>query len=207
MFEKKDTMKRRFRILCALFVLVTALFVLTSCKSIPPVRSTTSATLTALAQDTPFITDTERPHPVPLSDEIIAILKSKKEKGETDHFGILVEYGLRVHWHYLKYTDLARDLPMESNMMLSELIRIAEIPNYTTAHEAGWLNRQFQGPFNQTGWSSYQIYVWVKENISMIVSDDKQFPNWKRIGDLMETIDNSNLNGIGGGGVCHYGCI
>lgn len=200
-------MKRRSRIYCAVFVLAAALFGMASCKSIPPAPLTAPVTLIALVQDAPFITHTERPHPAPLSDEIVAILKSKKKKGETDHLGLLVEYGLRVHWHYLKHTKLARELPMESDMMLSELVRIAEIPKYTTAYEAGWLNSQFHGPFNQTGWSSYQIYVWVKEHISTILSDDKRFPNWKRIGELMETIDNSNLNGIGGGGVCHYGCI
>ena len=200
-------MKRRFRVKCALFVLAAMLFGMVSCNSIPSASLTAPDTFIALVQDAPFIIDTERPHPAPLSDEIVAMLKNKRKKGETDHLGLLVEYGLRVHWHYLKHTKLARELPVESDAMLSELIRIAEIPKYTTAHEAGWLNRQFYGPFNRTGWSSYQIYVWVKEHISTILSDDKRFPNWKRICELMETIDNSNLNGIGGGGVCHYGCI
>ena len=200
-------MDRRFKIHCSLVVLAAALCVVVSCKSASPVRPSSAVNLAALAHDAPFITNTERAHPAPLSNEIIAILKSKKGKGETDHLGLLVEYGVHVHWQYLRHTKLARELPLESDMMLSELIRIAEIPRYTTAHEAGWLERQFLGPFNQTGWSSYQIYVWIKEHVSTILSDDKRFSNWKRIGELMETIDSSSLNGVGGGGVCHYGCI
>ena len=81
-----------------------------------------------------------------------------------------------------------------------------EIPQYTTAHEAGWLNRQFYGEFEAQGWSSYQIYIWVKEHTPDILSDEQVFPNWERIGELLDTIDSSSLNGVGGGGVCHYGC-
>jgi len=162
--------------------------------------------LTALAQEAPFIRS-ERDYPAPVPDEVISILKQKKERGETDHFCLLVEYGLRVHWRYLTHTRLSRELPLESDMMLAELVRIAKIPQYTTAYEGGWLNRQFDGNFEGTGWSSYQIYVWVKENPITIYSDEKAFPNLKRIGDLLETIEKSDLNGLGGRDVCHYGCI
>jgi len=136
------------------------------------------------------------------------MLRRKKQTDQTDHLGLLVEYGLRVHWHYLQHTQLARELPVESNMLLSELVRIAGIPKYTTAHQAGWLNSQFLGKFNRTGWSSYQVYVWVKEHASSILPDDsRRFSNARQIFELIETIDSSALNGVGGGGVCHYGCM
>ena len=198
-------MKRFFKIQLAAFALALAGGV--SCQSSPPVQESLASDLIDLAGEAPFITKTERPHPAPVPDSVVAMLQQKKEKEETDHLGVLAEYGLRVHWRYLEHTRLARELPVESDMMLAELIRIIGIPKYTTAHEAGWLNSQFLGKFDRTGWSSYQIYVWVKEHVSAILSDDKQFPNWECIGEIMKSIDNSPLNGVGGGGVCHYGCI
>lgn len=164
-------------------------------------------TIEIFAKNAPFIENAERPYPAPVPDNIEAELKRKKAEGETDHLGLLFEYGLRVHWKYLIHTKLARELPIQKNMMLSELVRIAEIPKYTSAHEAGWLNSQFNGTFTQTGWSSYQIYIWAKENMSRILNNSRQFPNWERIGKILKTIDNSSLNGVGGGGVCHYGCL
>ena len=187
--------------------LLLCLCLLTSCTTLTPKQSAPVNGLTVLARTAPFVTKTESPHPESVPTNVVAILKEKKEAGRTDHLGLLVEYGLRVHWRYLQHTQLARELPTDNNMMLSELIRIAGIPKYTTAYQAGWLNSQFYDKFNRTGWSSYQIYIWVKENISTILSDDKTFPNWKHITEIMETIDNSSLNGVGGGGVCHYGCI
>jgi len=198
-------MKTYSRIQVCGFVFFSLCF-LTSCTTLTSKQHAPLDNLTALARTAPFVTKTERPHPASVPDDVVAILKEKKEGGQTDHLGLLVEYGLRVHWHFLQHTKLARELPVESDMMLSELIRITGIPKYSTAHEAGWLNSQFYGKFNRSGWSSYQIYIWVKENISMILSDDKKFPNWKHIAEIMETIDNSPLNGVGGG-VCHYGCI
>ncbi len=59
----------------------------------------------------------------------------------------------------------------------------------------------------RTGYSSYQIYIWVKEHMVEILNDEKLYSNWKNIGELIDTIDRSSLNGIGGGGVCHYGCV
>ena len=158
-----------------------------------------------LATKAPFKTNTESPQPMSISKEVISILESKKRKGDTNHLCFLIEYGLRVHWHYLKYTGLARELPLDTNLMLAELIRITAIPKYKTAHQAGWLNNQFYGEFNQTGWSSYQIYLYVKENAKGIFSDDKQFPNWQRRGDLVRIIDESSLNGVGGNGSNYYG--
>lgn len=181
--------------------------VFASCGDFRQAVPDTPEDLAELAYAAPFLTDTERPHPVPPSSEIVARLEAKKAAGETDHLHLLVEYGLRVHWKYLQTTGLARELPLEANMMLSELIRITGISRYATAHEAGWLNAQFDGRFDRTGWSSYQIYIWVKENMSVILSDDKMYPNWKRIGEILEAIDNSSLNGVGGDGVCHYGCV
>ena len=192
------------------WVLIVCAAVLSGCVSYDkpvPARQPGIADLAALARAAPFVVDAERPHPVPLSADIIALLESKKAKGDTDHLGLLAEYGLRVHWQYLKHSKLARELPTEANMMLSEFVRIGGIPKYTTAHEAGWLNSQFHGRFEQTGWSSYQIYVWVKERMPAILCDEKRFPNLERIGALMETIENSPLNGVGGGGVCHYWCL
>jgi hypothetical protein len=192
----------------AVGLMVAALCTLTSCRSPTQEQQGHQDSLTVLARSSPFITETERPHPVPLPDDVVILLRRKKESGQTDHLGLLVEYGLRVHWQYLQHTRLARELPVESNMMLAELIRIADIPKYTSAHEAGWLNSQFYGKFNRAGWSSYQIYVWVKEHFSSILTDDSQhFPNAKQILDLIKIIDCSALNGVGGGGVCHYECL
>ncbi len=171
------------------------------------ISSPANTAIEAFVLQCPFVTETERPHPQAPPAEVVAFLESKKSRGETDHFGLLLEYGLRVHWRYLEHTALSREIPVESNTLLAELVRLAEIPKYMTAHEGGWLNRQFLGEFDQTGWSSYQTYVWAKEHVPDFLSDDKRFPNWDRIGKLLHTIDGSSLNGIGGKGVCHYGCV
>ncbi len=178
-------------------------------SSVPGERtaSSTGDPIEVLALKAPFVTGVERAYPGPPSTQVVALLKSKKTEGPVEHFGFLLEYGLRVHWQHLEHTRLSRELPVESNMMLAELVRLAEIPKYRTAHQAGWLNSQFHGKFNQVGWSSYQIYVWAKEHSSEIFSDTERFPNWKRIGTMLDTIDGSSFNGIGGKGVCHYGCI
>ena len=75
-------MEQALRIHGALFVLAAALSMVVSCKSesSPSERSTSPVTLSAIAQDVPFIIS-ERSYPAPVSGEIVAILKSKKEKG------------------------------------------------------------------------------------------------------------------------------
>lgn len=160
------------------------------------------------AAKVPFVTRrVERAHPLSPPSEVIARLEAKKAEGATDHFGYLLEYGLRVHLGYLVHTKLARELPLDSNLMLAELVRLAGIDMYATAHEAGWLNKQFQGPFVQTGYSSYQIHIWAKEHWPEIMSDDKRFPNRQRIVAVLDAIDTSSRNGVGGGNPCHYGCL
>lgn len=165
--------------------------------------------------------DNSNPISLKPSNAIIEFLMNKKKKGKTDHLYLLVEYGLIIHWHYLKNTRLSRILPVKENILLSELIRILALPECKTAHECGWLNNQFYGEFDKkdgrykpfdgnfsqpVGWSSYQIYIWVKENTVDILSENEKFPNWEKIGNLMEIIDKSAFNGVGGGGVCHYSC-
>jgi len=81
-------------------------------------------------------------------------------------------------------------------------VRLAKIEQYASAHEAGWLNSQFYGPFTRRGWSSYQIYIWCKENVSLLV----EAPNSTRIAALLEAIDATGASGVGGKGVCHYDC-
>ncbi len=156
----------------------------------------------------PFVTQrVECAYPAPPPPEVVALLEAKKAEGVDDHFGALLEYGLRVHLGYLEHTKLSRELPLDSNLMLAELVRLAEIPEYTGAHEAGWLNSQFLGEFSRTGHSSYQIYLWAKEHRADILSDDERFPNRERIGEILNLVDSSSLNGVGGGEVCHYHCV
>ena len=143
-----------------------------------------------------------RCQPVPLGTETEVVLKALRDSGTTDHLPYLVEYGLCIHWKMLEQTCLARELPVESNLALAELVRLAGIPRYRTAHEGGWLNCQFYGPFTGTGWSSFQIYLWVKEHHGVVLD----YPNGDRISSLLERIEASGMSSIGGGNVCHYGC-
>jgi len=162
-----------------------------------------SDAIEAFAMRPPFVTQVPLAYPVAPPAEVVELLESKRATGQTDHLAFLLEYGLRVHQKCLEYTGLARALPLEENMMLAELVRLAEIPKYTNAHEAGWLNNQFDDHFCWTGYSSYQIYIWAKENIRDVLS----YPNWRRIAEIMDAIDKSGRNGVGGGMVCHYGCV
>lgn len=162
--------------------------------------------LEVFALQTPFVTRSERAYPVAPPAEVVSLLSHKKVNGQTDHFGFLLEYGLRVHQKYLEHTRLSRELPLKENMMLAELVRLTELPEYTNAHEAGWLNSQFYGKFSRTGHSSYQIYIWAKEHTQDWL-DESRFPNWRRIGVILDAIDKSARNGVGGGMVCHYGCV
>jgi hypothetical protein len=162
----------------------------------------------ALAVEAPFVTrKVQRAYPVPPPADVVARLTSMRAAARTEHLGFLLEYGLRVHQKYLEHTRLSRELPLGENMMLAELVRLIELPEYANAHEAGWLNSQFYDEFTRTGYSSYQIYVWTKEHISDVLSDGQRYPNWRRIGEIMEAIDNSAYNAVGGGMVCHYHCL
>jgi hypothetical protein len=162
----------------------------------------------ALAVAAPFVTRrVDRAYPVRPPAEVTGLLETKKRDGQTDHLGYLVEYGLRVHLGYLEHTELARELPLESNLMLAELVRVTELAKYSSAHEAGWLNDQFYGEFDRTGYSSYQIYIWAKEHRGDIALEEERFPNARRINRVLEAIDNSSRNGVGGDGVCHYWCL
>jgi hypothetical protein len=163
------------------------------------------AVLDAWASQTPAWTGSRAPSagavpPVPPAVE--QALRDFRLAGTQDHLPYLVEYGLRVHLEMLRQTRLARELPVAENPALGDLVRLAAIPAYTTAHEAGWLNRQFYGPFHQTGWSSYQIYLWAKEAGGVLLD----FPNSERLAEVLRRIDASGLGGVGGGGGCHYDC-
>jgi hypothetical protein len=131
------------------------------------------------------------------------ILRRFREALRTDHLPLLLEYGLKHHWMNLEFTGVGRELDVEHNEMLAELVRLLEIPKYMTAHEAGWLNSQFYGEFSSSGWSSYQVYVETNERGSGWWSE---LPNAQRIGSLMSQIRHSGKSDVGGYGVCHYGC-
>jgi len=156
------------------------------------------------AIECPIIENGRAPEPVPA--QINRILKEFREQGRTDHLPYLFEYGLNLYWRNLIHSRLARILPVNENLMLSELVHLAKIPKYRTAHEAGWLNNQFYGSFRDineaTGYSSYQIYIWYLENWSS-VSD---MPNIERLCDIQKQIEKTGMHGVGGGQVCHYGC-
>lgn len=173
-----------------------------ACSTLKPIHAQAPEPLELFAQSAPFKALGDRA-PLPPPDDIVAILQEKKERGEVDHLPLLVEYGLRVHWTCLKQTQLARELPMDSNLALAELVRLAGIGKCMTAHDGGWLNRQFCGDFNPTGWSSYQVYIWVLEHFGEVCS----YPNSDRICGLLQLIKKSGMSGVGGAGACHYNCM
>jgi hypothetical protein len=144
--------------------------------------------------------------PTPIPEEINRILREFREQGRTEHLPYLLEYGLNLYLKNLTLSKLARVLPIDKNLMLSELIRLAKISKYKTAHEAGWLNRQFHGSFQDineaTGYSSYQIYIWCLENWISVLG----MPNIDRLCDIQKKIEKTGMHGVGGGKVCHYGC-
>jgi len=139
-------------------------------------------------------------------EEINALLKQFKADARTDHLPYLVEYGLNINLKHLKRSKLARILPVDENLMVAELLRLTEIPKYKTAHEAGWLNRQFMGALEKsrvsTGYSSYQVYLWYIEHWQ----DAMAMPNANRLIAIQKQIEETGMQGIGGGFVCHYGC-
>jgi hypothetical protein len=144
--------------------------------------------------------------PVPVPEQINRILTELREQHRTDHLPYLLEYGLNLFLKNLTLSRLARVLPVNENLILSELIRLTNIPKYETAHEAGWLNSQFYGPFQDTnvatGYSSYQIYIWYLENWSSVLD----MPNIERLRDIQKKIEKTGMHGVGGGKVCHYHC-
>ena len=144
--------------------------------------------------------------PAPIPEEINRILKELREQHRTDHLPYLFEYGLSLYLKNLTLSRLARVLPVNENLMLSELIRLTKIPKYKTAHEAGWLNSQFHGSFQDTneatGYSSYQIYIWYLENWFSVLD----MPNIERLCKIQKQIEKTGMHGVGGGQVCHYGC-
>ena len=159
------------------------------------------------AMEAPVVPNGFAPAPVP--KEINDILKRFREQARADHLPYLLEYGLNLYLKNLTLTRLARVLPVNENLMLSELIRLAKIPEYETFHEAGWLNSQFhksgditERPYGETGYSSYQIYIWYLENWRSI----RDMPNIERLCDIQKQIEKTGMHGVGGGQVCHYGC-
>jgi len=139
-------------------------------------------------------------------EEISAVLRRFRADGRRDHLPYLLEYGLNLHLKHVKTSKLARVLPIDENLMVAELVRLTEIPKYKTAHEAGWLDRQFVGGFEKssmtTGYSSYQIYLWYLENWSDVMA----MPNSNRLVHIQKQIEQTGMHGVGGGLVCHYGC-
>lgn len=161
--------------------------------------------LERFALQTPVIPNGRAPAPVP--EEINRILRDLREQGRKDHLPYLLEYGLNLYLKNLNLSRLARVLPVDENLMLSELISLTKIPKYKTAHEAGWLNNQFYGSFEDTyvatGYSSYQIYIWYLENWSSI----QDMPNIERLCNIQKQIGKTGMQGVGGGLVCHYHCL
>ncbi len=157
------------------------------------------------AMNTPITRYGRAPAPVP--EQIDHILKKFRDQGRTEHLPYLLEYGLNLYLKNLTHSRLARVLPVNKNLMLSELIRLTKIPKYKTAYEAGWLNRQFYGSFQDineaTGYSSYQIYIWYLENWFSVLD----MPNIERLCDIQKKIEKTGMHGVGGGQVCHYGCL
>jgi hypothetical protein len=159
------------------------------------------------AMEAPVVPNGFAPAPVP--EEINYILKRFQEQGRADHLPYLLEYGLNLYLKNLILTRLARVLPVNENLMLSELVRLAKLPKYKTYHEAGWLDSQFhksgditERPYGETGYSSYQIYIWYLENWRSI----RDMPNIERLCDIQNQIEKAGMHGVGGGKVCHYGC-
>lgn len=140
---------------------------------------------------------------VKVPENVNRILIELRSEGRTDHFPYLLEYGLNIYLKNLKLSKLARELPVKENLPLSELTRIAKIAKYATAHEAGWLNNQFMGSFEQTGYSSYQIYIWYLEHFGSVCN----YPNMDRLSEIDKQITATGSQGLGGGRVCHYECM
>ncbi len=131
-------------------------------------------------------------------------LEKLRIQNRTDHIPFLVEYGLRVHLQFLEKSGIARELSINKNTMNTELFRLLKIQKFTTAHEGGWLNRQFTSEFDWRSYSSYQVYVWLLEAEFLTYN---AWPNAARIHKLMKSIHNTGRYGLGGNGTCHYGCL
>ncbi len=134
--------------------------------------------------------------------EVTQVLHELNTKNRHDHLPFLVEYGLRLHLQFLQQSGLSRELPIEHNSMNAALVQELHLKKFTTAHEGGWLNRQFDGEFTWQSYSSYQVYVWMLETNEATLD----WANVDRIHDLMEAIQQTGIHGLGGNGTCHYGC-
>lgn len=146
--------------------------------------------------------------PEKVPPEIAKIVEDYKSQGRTNHLCYLIEYGLNVYLKNLEQSQLARELPVEENPLLAELVRMTKIQKYKTAHEAGWLNNQFYGKFERTGYSSYQIYIWCLErDLFAGHSHVSKCPNFERICEIDKKITKTGKQAVGGGRVCHYGCL
>ena len=167
-----------------------------------PTKSTDLAALSRFVQEHPQAGWPSKPQSPP--KQINDILKRFRQAGASDHLPYLVEYGLAIHLKNLQETKLARELGVQNDLALAELVRLGEIPKYTTAHQAGWLNNQFHGPFHQSGYCSYQVYIWAKERR---VHLSGECPNAARLAELMARIEATGIHGVGGGSPCHYGCM
>ena len=159
------------------------------------------ATVERFAIDAPYAKGARKPGAP--TDAVNEALQKLRDANRTDHLPFLIEYGLRVYLKNLTESRLARELPVKENLMLAELVRIAKIPKYTTAHEAGWLNRQFHAKFRGSGRSSYQVYLWMRERGFPVWS---KWPNADRVNRLLKRIGATGMATIGGGDVCHYAC-
>lgn len=137
------------------------------------------------------------------SHHIVSLLEQLRASGQSYHLPILVKYGLKHHLLNLQHTGIGRKLDVSNNFMLAEVVRLLNIPRYQSAHEAGWLDSQFDGAFEDSGWSSYQIYVQIKERGAAPFDESASAP---AIASLMGQIRTSGRADIGGFGVCHYGC-
>lgn len=136
-------------------------------------------------------------------EDIVRIIEKYKQEFHKPHAQYVIEYALNLHLKNLQYTNLARELPVDNNILLSEFVRLAEIPKYKTAYEAGWLYSQFDGNFNRKGYSSYQVYVWYLE---LINRHDCRYSNAERLEEICRQIEQTGMHGVGGGRVCHYWC-
>jgi hypothetical protein len=164
--------------------------------------------LERFAMEAPIDRPGRAPAAIPV--HIDHILRRFRDEGRTDHLPYLLEYGLNIYLKNLAMSKLARVMPVDDNVMLAELVRLTGIDKYKSFHEAGWLGRQFHrsvdggrcGPPDESGYSSYQIYVWYLENWSSLLNR----PNIDRLCDLQKQIEDTGMHGVGGGRVCHYGC-
>ncbi len=138
--------------------------------------------------------------PAAVPQDVDVILIRFREEGGTDHLPYLLEYGLNIYLKNLAMSKLARVMPLDDNVMLAELVRLTAIDKYKSFHETGWLERQFHrsvdggrcGPPDESGYSSYQVYVWYLENWSSLLN----WPNIDRLCGLQKKIEDTRMHGV-----------